>query len=272
VTFHLLLKIIKQVVGSPASTLVPIFFILLAVLLGMPLIGAAFSAQPVAVQFFQSPAASPPSSPSQSQSALARGKFLVASRRLGDPNFAETVVLLIEYGQNGTMGVVINRPIEARLSTLLPDVKGLQQRTDSVYLGGPVGQNQMLILARSRSQPEGALRVFEDVYTISGRTGLQKILDESGPDAKFRAYLGYAGWARGQLEMEIAQGGWHVLQADAATVFDKAATEMWPELIRHGEAQWVMDRKNRWPLLSERNDPQIFTRGTTWEHLLAKFR
>src|SRR5262245_166113 len=270
--FHLILKKIRQAVGSPASMLTSYLMMLLAVVPGTPLTGATFAAQPAALEFVQSPAASSPSGPPQSQSAPAKGKFLVASRRLGDPNFAETVVLLIEHGQNGTMGVVINRPIEARLSTLLPDVKGLQQRTDSVYLGGPVGRNQMLILARSRSQPDGSLQVFADVYTISGRTGLQKILDESGPNAKFRAYLGYAGWARGQLEMEIAQGGWYVLQADAATVFDKAATEMWPELIRHGEAQWVMDRKNRRPFLSGRNDPQIFTRGTIGEYLLATLR
>jgi putative transcriptional regulator len=202
-----------------------------------------------------------PPGPSQSQSALGKGKFLVASRRLGDPNFAETVVLLIEYGQSGAMGVVINRPTEAQLSTLLPDVKGLQQRTDTVYLGGPVGRSQMIILVRSHNQPKGSLQVFEDVYTISGQTVLQHIIDEAGTSAKFRAYLGYAGWAPGQLAMEVSQGGWYILPADAATVFDKAAAETWPELIRRSEAQWVMNRKTpRWPLLLMRSDPQIFAR------------
>jgi len=260
VTSHLLAKITRQIWGGSAPTPVALFFLLFTALLGAPLPGAAFSLQPIEFGFFPSTTTTPPPGPSQAQSALAKGKFLVASRRLGDPNFAETVVLLIEYGQSGAMGVVINRPTEAPLSTLLPDVKGLQQ-TDVVYLGGPVGRNQMIILVRSGNQPKESLQVFADVYTISGRTVLQHLIDEVGKSAKFRAYLGYAGWAPGQLAMEVSQGGWYVLPADAATVFDKAAADMWPELIRRSEAEWVMDRKaRRRPVLSTTNGRQIFAR------------
>jgi putative transcriptional regulator len=255
VTFPLILKISRQIGGRSAPTPVAIFFILLSSTLGLPLSGAAFSLQSTALQFFPSPLTTPPPGSSPSQAALAKGKFLVASRRLGDPNFAETVVLLIEYGQTGAMGVVINRPTEAQLSTLLPEVKGLQ-RTDAVYLGGPVGRSQMIILVRSRNQPKESLQVFADVYTISGRTALQHLIDEAGTSAQFRAYLGYAGWGPGQLAMEVSQGGWYILPADAATMFDKAAAEMWPELIRRSEAEWVMNLKApRWPLLLISNHP-----------------
>src|SRR5215510_13302622 len=247
-------KITRQDGGISAFVTVAAVLTILTSFCSMPSIATAFSLQFMALPFFPSPLTSPPG-PYQSQSALAKGKFLVASRRLGDPNFAETVVLLIEFGQTGTMGVVINRPTEAPLSTLLPEVKGLQQRTDPVYLGGPVGRSQMIILARSGKQPEGSLQVFADVYTIGGQTVLQKILDQAGVEAKFRAYLGYAGWAAGQLEMEVSQGGWYIVPADAAAIFDKAATEIWLELIRRSEAEWVMDFKaDRWPLLSARND------------------
>jgi putative AlgH/UPF0301 family transcriptional regulator len=81
--------------------------------------------------------------------------------------------------------------------------------------------------------------VFEDVYTIPGQTAFERIIDDTGTSTKFRAYLGYAGWAAGQLDFEIAQGGWHVVPADTATVFDKPAGDIWPELIRRSEAQWV---------------------------------
>jgi putative AlgH/UPF0301 family transcriptional regulator len=97
----------------------------------------------------------------------------------------------------------------------------------------------MLILARSNGQVEQSLRVFKDVYSVAGQKMLERLFHDAGASAKFRAYLGYAGWGAGQLEMEIAQGGWHVLPADAATVFDKPSAEIWPELIRRGEAQWV---------------------------------
>ena len=84
---------------------------------------------------------------------LAKGKFLVASRRLGDPNFSETVVLLIEYGPEGAVGLVINRPSNVKLSTVFPDVKELKQRKDTIYVGGPVAVNQMLMLIRSAQAP-----------------------------------------------------------------------------------------------------------------------
>jgi putative transcriptional regulator len=171
---------------------------------------------------------------------LAKGKFLVASRRLGDPNFAETVVLLIAYNQQGAMGVVINRPAETPLSTLLPNVEGLRERADEVFLGGPVGRNQLLILARVPRQPEESQPVFADVYTIADQSVLERLIQERGADMKFRAYVGYAGWGAGQLDFEMSQGGWHVTPADASTVFDKPPSDIWPDLIRRGEAQWVL--------------------------------
>lgn len=175
-----------------------------------------------------------------SPSGLAKGKFLVASRRLGDPNFAEAVVLLIDYNQQGAMGVVINRPADTHLATLLPNVEGLQQRADPIFLGGPVGRNQLLILARSPGQPEESQPVFEDVYTIAGQSVLERLIHDRGADVKFRAYIGYAGWGAGQLDFEMSQGGWHVVPADTTTVFDKPPSDIWPDLIRRGEAQWVL--------------------------------
>lgn len=233
----------KQIYKGYLFTTAILSLLQLVLLLSLPRGAAAFADQQTAALsagFFTTLTAL---NPSQPHPALATGKFLVASRRLGDPNFVETVILLIAYDDKGAMGVVINRPTEARLSTLLSEVKGLQQRTDVVYLGGPVGRSQMLILARSNGQVEQSLRVFEDVYTIAGQQMLERLIHEVGAHAKFRAYLGYAGWGAGQLEREIAQGGWHVVPADAATVFDKPPAEIWPELIRRGEAQWVRLQK-----------------------------
>jgi putative transcriptional regulator len=177
--------------------------------------------------------------PSRPESGLAKGRFLVASRHLGDPNFSKTVILLIDYNQNGAIGVVINRPTEVQVSTLLPDIQGLKKRNDLVYLGGPVATNQMLLLVRSTSQPEGSLNVFEDVYTIPSQTVFQQMIDTG---ARFRAYVGYAGWAPSQLDFEVSRGDWYIVQADPATVFDKAASEIWPELIQRSEVQWASNK------------------------------
>lgn len=80
---------------------------------------------------------------------LAAGKFLVAKRHLLDPNFTETVVLLVEHGPGGAMGLVVNRPSDVRLEVVLRDVEGVAGRPDAVYLGGPVGREMMLLLMRA---------------------------------------------------------------------------------------------------------------------------
>jgi putative transcriptional regulator len=242
----------RQIPKRPLFTTAVIPLLQLALSLGMPRGAAAFSDQQAAMLPAGLSTALTALNPPQPHPALAKGKFLVASRRLGDPNFVETVILLLAYDEKGAMGVVINRPTEARLSTLLSEVN----------LGGPVGRSQMLILARSNGQVEQSLHVFEDIYTVAGQRMLEQLIHEVGAQAKFRAYLGYAGWGAGQLDFEVAQGGWHVLPADAATVFNKPSAEIWPELIRRGEAQWV-----------KRQTPNNQSKkGTLWAHSMAKFQ
>lgn len=175
----------------------------------------------------------------QSSSTLAKGKFLVASRELSDPNFSESVILLLDYNHNGAVGVIINRPTEVPLATLLPEIKVLQKRKDMAYLGGPVARHMLMLLARAAHPPHDAQLVFSDTYLVPQKEDLEHLVPSNAGKTTLRAYVGYAGWTAGQLDMEVARGGWHIVPADAAFVFDKAATDVWPELIRRGEAQWV---------------------------------
>ena len=169
----------------------------------------------------------------------AKGKFLVAGRQLLDPNFSQTVVLLIDYQEHGAMGLIINRPSELKLSEALPEIEGIQQRPDTIYLGGPVARNQLLLLIRTSSPPEGSLQVFGDIYLSSSQRVIERMLKDSKVEERFRLYAGYAGWGPRQLDNEIAMGGWHVMQADVETVFDRSASEVWPDLIYRSSAQWV---------------------------------
>ena len=170
---------------------------------------------------------------------LAQGTFLVADRRLMDPNFRETVVLLIRYGPDGAMGVVINRPIQLKLSTVFPDIKELDQRKDTLYLGGPVEPARILLLLRSTNPPEASIPVFDDVYISSSPKVLQSLVKKPLDEERFQIYAGYAGWAPDQLESECARGDWHVLKADTETLFDKKSSEIWPELIQRASVKWV---------------------------------
>ncbi len=162
--------------------------------------------------------------------------FLVADEHITGSIFSETVIFLISYDQNGAMGVIINRPSDVTLSSVFPDIRGLQKRKDSLYVGGPVALDQLMILVRSGGQPEASHRLFDNLYLSYSTTALQRIVDGHGGDERFRVYAGYAGWAPGQLEQEISRNDWHIVEADTAFIFDKAASSVWPELshIRHG--------------------------------------
>jgi putative transcriptional regulator len=222
-----------------AFILITITLILLAVVSDIPTIGLASPGQQNIFSSFPLPPSLLSPSPLLSKIGLAKGKFLVARKQLRDPNFSETVVLLLEYDRNGALGLVINQPTEVKLSTVFPDIKGLQQRTDTVFIGGPVARRQLLLLIRTDNQPEESRHVFDDIYVSTSRVLLQRMIEKANAREKFRVYAGYAGWAPGQLDREVSRGDWHILQADAETVFDKAPSEIWPELIRRSSVQWV---------------------------------
>jgi len=177
--------------------------------------------------------------PPRPETELSKGRFLVASRNVKDPRFSGTVVLLVEYSVSGAMGLIINQPTGVRLSELIPEVKGLKDRPDTVYDGGPVNRNQLLLLARTGSRPAESLNVFGDVYISLSRSALNQMVGRAGAKESFRLYVGYAGWAAAQLDREVARGDWHVLRADAEMIFDKKPSEIWPELIRRASVQWV---------------------------------
>lgn len=213
---------------------VPIILMLVTTVIRMPLIGRAFSGQnEVLIPFYFHV------SRSGAGAAMAKGQFLVASRHLRDPNFSETVVLLIDYDRNGAMGLVINRPTEVKLSKIFPEMEGLQHRTDTLYIGGPVGINQILMLIRSSNQPKESRRIVEDIYISSSPTVFKQMINHGESEKKFRVYAGYAGWAPGQLNHEVSRGDWHVLSADSETIFRKTPSDIWPELIIRSSAEWV---------------------------------
>ena len=173
------------------------------------------------------------------QAALSAGRFLVAGEHLRDPNFAKTVVLLLNYGDRGARGIIINRRTDVKLATVFPRISGLHQRPDTVYIGGPVARNQLLILLRADGPRRGAEHVVDDIHVSIRRQVLVDAMNEGGATASVRVYAGYAGWAPGQLDHEVARGDWHVLPADAETVFSETPREVWQELIDKGAVQWL---------------------------------
>ena len=163
---------------------------------------------------------------------MANAVFLIANPGLQDPNFRETVVLVTQPREGGPWGVIINRPLDHRLTEVFTEYETLKNRKDVLFFGGPVARDGLVFLVRSLKPPPRAVPVLRDVYFISDIDWIDELLQRPEPTRGLRVYSGYAGWAPGQLQSEIARGGWHVLPADAATVFDKDPADIWPELIK----------------------------------------
>ena len=179
--------------------------------------------------------------PEFSPSSVEKGVFLVASPSLNDPNFRQTVVLVLEHGAQGTLGLIVNRATEMLLSEALPDVSVLQGTTHRLFVGGPVQPNVLLLLSRLKKPQPGMRSVFEDVYVGGAPDALERIMTDAGPDARFRAFAGYAGWGPGQLGFEMIQGSWAVLSAES-TLFDKDPAVLWPDSLARLQAPRVISR------------------------------
>jgi putative transcriptional regulator len=165
---------------------------------------------------------------------IAAGKLLVASRDLGDPNFAHTVVLLVHLDTDGVVGLIVNRRTKVPVGRALEDLKSAQGRPDLIYSGGPVGRSDVLALARSKTKLEDAERIFGDVYLVNSAPLLEKTMAASAADT-LHIYAGYAGWSPKQLEGEVEIGAWYIFPADAGSIFAANPASVWTHFIEQTE-------------------------------------
>ncbi len=159
-------------------------------------------------------------------SSVERGVLLVASPSLGDPNFEQTVLLILEHGNDGTVGLILNRPTNVSLSDVLPDFPVLKRTSHRVFAGGPVGQTQMVLLFHLKEPYPDARRIVDGIYVGTPRI-LERLIAQPKHTEGFRAFAGFAGWAPGQLDSEMLQGSWGVLPSDTFNIFDKDPATLW---------------------------------------------
>jgi putative transcriptional regulator len=173
------------------------------------------------------------------------GRLLIATKDLADPNFAETVILIVDYdSEKGASGLILNRRTTVALTKLFPDLKNAPG--DPVYQGGPVEVTGAQALLRAHTKPENANRVFGDVYVTGSKDLIEKSVGASDP-ASFRLYVGYGGWGAGQLEREIDLGAWEVLNGKTSIVFDDDPDSLWSRLEEMAHSRIAMRRAARVP-------------------------
>lgn len=177
---------------------------------------------------------------------LEPGLLLYATPGLPDPNFAKTVVLLLQHGKDGSLGLVLNRPTTKTVDAALDLKPGTTGVDLPVFWGGPVEPAAVMSLVRTFRPGPSARTILKEVQLTPDLADVKDVL--GGRDSRLRARLftGYAGWDRGQLAAEVRGGSWVLERADAATVFSPEPSRMWEKVheilsrvqAHRGEATW----------------------------------
>lgn len=144
-----------------------------------------------------------------------QGQFLIASHELRDPNFFHSVVLIIRHGEDGALGLVLNRPTPAKIKQVWKQVSDSPCKTpERLYVGGPV---EGLLMAIHTQPLLADLEIMPGVYYSGDPDHLQELVQQT--DGAQRFFVGYAGWSEGQLEREMEEGSWLVLPATEERIF-----------------------------------------------------
>lgn len=164
-----------------------------------------------------------------------RGQFLLAARKLRDSNFFKSVVLMVEHGRDGAMGLIVNHPSSVSVRQALSEHFELPDSEDLVHVGGPVEPSALFVIHNSQELDTTEKPVVPGVYVGSSAAAFENVVRAAtaGDDVlKYRVICGCAGWAPGQLEGEILRGDWHLVPATCETVFCESPYGLWDELMR----------------------------------------
>jgi putative transcriptional regulator len=153
-----------------------------------------------------------------------RGQLLIAGPALADPNFERTVVLVVEHSAQGALGLVLNRPSQTPVGEAVDELDPMVDGEDPLYIGGPVGQSALIVLAEFVDADSAALIAFADVGIVGS--------EQTSPETRRgRAFAGHAGWGPGQLEAEVQRGDWILEAARREDAFTTDPDGLWQAVL-----------------------------------------
>jgi putative transcriptional regulator len=165
-----------------------------------------------------------------------RGKLLIASPALVDPNFARSVVLITEHTDDGAMGVVLNRPSETSVEEVAPELAAVVD-SEPVFIGGPVQPQALVVLAEFADPEAAAWIVVADVGFVAAETEGERL---ERAVRRGRVYAGYSGWGAGQLEGELAEEAWIVEPPMASELFADDPEVLWQDVLARKGGQFAL--------------------------------
>ncbi|MDQ3569882.1 MAG: YqgE/AlgH family protein [Actinomycetota bacterium] len=159
-----------------------------------------------------------------------KGRLLVATPALQEPTFDRVVILMLEHGGEGALGLVLNRPSELELAGPVPDWEPFAAHPPVVFFGGPVGVGSAICLARTASDDD--TDAWTPLFGGLGALDIGKSPQDIGqPIEAIRVFSGHAGWAAEQLEGEIASGAWFVVDAHPDDALSEQPLELWRRVL-----------------------------------------
>src|SRR5205809_201930 len=155
------------------------------------------------------------------------GSLLVARPNMLDPNFRRTVLFISEHDPNeGALGVIINRPLERQVADLVSETPPAGLAEVPVFLGGPVGKNQLMFAAFEWQKGKGLELNHNVAFEAANHGAEQKNL------VTICAFVGYAGWGAGQLESELKQKAWLLQKANPSVLQLDRLPNLWFDIMR----------------------------------------
>jgi putative transcriptional regulator len=166
-----------------------------------------------------------------------RGKLLIASPMLLDPNFRRTVVLVAAHDEQGALGLVLNRPLEVPLEEISPVLCSLAEPGSTLHRGGPVAPDSAIVLADFRDPSLAALTIFGNVGFPSAECELSEL---EGGVHRARVFAGHSGWGPGQLDAELDDEGWIIGQLAPDELWAPDSTQLWSTALRRKGGSYAL--------------------------------
>jgi putative transcriptional regulator len=166
-----------------------------------------------------------------------RGQLLIAAPALVDPNFARSVVLLLEHSDEGAMGLILNRPVEATVGEAAPELEDVVDGEEPLFQGGPVQPSGVIVLAEFADPDDAAMLVVGGVGPMSASADLATVQVVEG---RARAFAGHAGWGPEQLESELEREDWFVEPALADDAFAADPLQLWGGVLERKGGRYAL--------------------------------
>jgi putative transcriptional regulator len=156
------------------------------------------------------------------------GQLLLAAPSLRDPNFARSVVLIGVHGEDGAMGIVLNRPAPVSVAEAVPQLQGVVAEDEPVFVGGPVQPESVVVLAEFMETSAAGLLLLERIGFPSADADIEELALAT---VRARVFAGYAGWSQEQLDAEVEGGDWIIHAPQPSDVFSEAPEDLWSSVL-----------------------------------------